>query len=130
MHTIYSTRYQSPERCMKLSRFAKAQISPDYLSFQYSNRGEIWKIGKFLKEVKINQDIIKKIKKKRTAWRQPGKISYFSLLDKRFKRGIIVIMSSSSNCFRRSHAFWYSGRLCNSSSKNWYGVILKYWQIS
>ena len=130
MHTIYSTWYQSPERCMKLSRFAKAQLSPFYLSFHYSNRGKILKIGKILKEVKINQEMIKIIKKKRTAWRQSGKIPYFSLLDKRFKRGIIVIMSSSSNCFRRSQAFWYSGRLCNSSSKNWCGVILKYWQIS
>lgn len=26
-------------------------------------------------------------------------------------------MSSSSNCFKRSQAFWYNERLCNSSSK-------------
>ena len=130
MHTIYSTWYQSPERCMKLSRYVEAQIILDYLSSHISNSVEIREIGKFLKEVKINQEMIKIIKKNRITWRQPGKISYFSLLDKRFKRGIIVIMSSSSNCFRRSQAFWYSGRLCNSSSKNWYGVILKYWQIS
>lgn len=64
MHTICSTRYQSSERCMELSRYAKAQISPDYLSFHISNRGEIWEIGKFLKRVKINQEKIKKVKKK------------------------------------------------------------------
>jgi len=63
MHTIYSTWYQSPERCMELSRYVKAQISPDYLSLHYSNRGKIWKIGKFLKNVKINQEKIKIIKK-------------------------------------------------------------------
>lgn len=64
MHTIYSTRYQSPERCMELSRFAKAQLSPDYLSSHISNSVEIREIGKFLKEVKINQEMIKIIKKK------------------------------------------------------------------
>lgn len=63
MHTIYSTRYQSPERCMKLSKFTKAQLSPNYLSFHISNSVEIREIGKFLKEVKINQDMIKKSRK-------------------------------------------------------------------
>lgn len=125
MNTIYSTRYQSPERCMELSRYVKAQIILDYLSIHISNSVEIWEIGKFLKKVKINQEMIKKVKKNRIVWRQSGKVSYFSLLDRRFKRGIIVIMSSSSSCFRRSQAFWYSGRLCNSSSKNWYGVMSK-----
>lgn len=64
MHTIYSTRYQSPERCMELSRYVKAQISPDHLSFHISNSVEIREIGKFLKKIKINQEIIKKVKKK------------------------------------------------------------------
>ena len=64
MHTIYSTRYQSPERCMKLSRYVKSQIILDYLSIYISNSVEIWKIGKFLKKVKINQEKIKKVKKK------------------------------------------------------------------
>ena len=63
MHTIYSTWYQSPERCMKLSRYVKAQISLDYLSIYISNSVEIWEIGKFLKKVKINQEMIKKVKK-------------------------------------------------------------------
>ena len=64
MHTIYSTRYQSPERCMELSRYVKAQIILDYLSIYISNSVEIWEIGKFLKKVKINQEMIKKVKKK------------------------------------------------------------------
>ena len=64
MHTIYSTWYQSPERYMKLSRYVKVQIILDYLSIYISNSVEIWKIGKFLKKVKINQEIIKKVKKK------------------------------------------------------------------
>ena len=64
MHAIYSTRYQSPERCMKLSRYVKAQITLDYLSIYISNSVEIWEIGKFLKKVKINQEMIKKVKKK------------------------------------------------------------------
>lgn len=63
MHTIYSTRYQSPERCMELSRYVKAQISLDYLSIYISNSVEIREIGKFLKKVKINQEMIKKVKK-------------------------------------------------------------------
>ena len=63
MHIIYSTRYQSPERCIELSRYVKAQISLDYLSIYISNSVEIREIGKFLKEVKINQEMIKKIKK-------------------------------------------------------------------
>ena len=125
MHTIYSTWYQSPERCMELPRYVKAQTILDYLSSHISNSVEIREIGKFLKKVKNNQEKIKKVKKNRIAWRQSGKIPYFSLLDRRFKRGMIVIMSSSSSCFRRSQAFWYNGRLCNSSSKNWYGVMSK-----
>lgn len=64
MHTIYSTRYQSPERGMELSRYVNAQISLDYLSIYISNSVEIWEIGKFLKKVKINQEMIKKVKKK------------------------------------------------------------------
>lgn len=64
MHTIYSTQYQSPERCMKLSRYVKAQTSPDYLFSHISNSVEIHEIGKFLKKVKINQEMIKKVKKK------------------------------------------------------------------
>ena len=63
MHTIYSTWYQSPERCMELSRYVKAQIILDYLSSHISNSVEIREIGKFLKEVKINQDMIKKSRK-------------------------------------------------------------------
>ena len=63
MHTIYSTRYQSPERCMKLSRYVKVQIIFDYLSIYISNSIEIRDIGKFLKKVKINQEMIKKVKK-------------------------------------------------------------------
>lgn len=63
MHTICSTRYQSPERCMELSRYVEAQIILDYLSSHISNSVEIREIGKILKEVKINQDMIKKIKK-------------------------------------------------------------------
>lgn len=51
MHTIYSTRYQSPERCMELSRYVKAQIILDYLSIYISNK------------VKKNQEILKKVKK-------------------------------------------------------------------
>jgi hypothetical protein len=62
MHTIYSTRYQSPERCMELSRYVKAQIRLDYLSIYISNSVEIREIGKFLKKVKINQEMIKKVK--------------------------------------------------------------------
>ena len=63
MHTIYSTWYQSPERCMKLSRYVEAQIILDYLSSHISNSVEILEIGKFLKKVKINQEMIKKVKK-------------------------------------------------------------------
>jgi len=36
----------------------------DYLSIYISNSVEIWEIGKFLKKVKINQEMIKKVKKK------------------------------------------------------------------
>ncbi len=64
MHIIYSTRYQSPERCMELSRYVKVQIILDYLSSHISNSVEIREIGKFLKKVKINQEKIKKVKKK------------------------------------------------------------------
>ena len=64
MHTIYSTRYQSPGRCMKLSKYVKVQIILDYFSIYISNSVEIWEIGKFLKKVKINQEMIKKVKKK------------------------------------------------------------------
>lgn len=64
MHTIYSTWYQSPERCMKLSRYVKAQISPDYLFSHISNSVEIHEIGKFLKKVEKSQEKIKMIKKK------------------------------------------------------------------
>jgi len=48
---------------MELSRFVKAQIIPVYLPIYISNSVEIWEIGKFLKKVKINQEILKRVKK-------------------------------------------------------------------
>ena len=49
---------------MKLSKYVKVQIILDYFSIYISNSVEIWEIGKFLKKVKINQEKIKKVKKK------------------------------------------------------------------
>ena len=77
MHTIYSTRYQSPGRCMKLSKYVKVQIILDYFSIYISNSVEIWEIGKFLKEVKINQDMIKKSRKAGLPGGNPARFLIF-----------------------------------------------------
>ncbi len=48
---------------MKRERLPFYKVSALFL-VHISNSVEIWEIGKFLKKVKINQEMIKKVKKK------------------------------------------------------------------